>query len=92
MNATHLFHATMTAHPGKGDELIDVLLSAATDTGPAASENCVLFLVGRSASNKDIVHVTEGWTTREAHAEMFASDAAKTHLARVLPLVREAAQ
>ena len=48
----------MTARPGKGDELIDVLPSATTGMGPATSENCVLFLVGRSASNKDVVHVT----------------------------------
>jgi quinol monooxygenase YgiN len=83
MRATYGFHATMTARPGKGDELVDVLLSATTGMGPATSENCLLFLVGRSASNKDVVHVTDGWTTKEAHAEMFASEAAKAHLANV---------
>lgn len=72
MKATYGFRATMTARPGKGDELIDLLLSATTD-GSGASENCVVYLVGRSASNSDVVHVTEGWTTREAHAENFAS-------------------
>ncbi len=39
MKATYGFRATMTARPGKGDELIDLLLSATTD-GSGASENC----------------------------------------------------
>jgi quinol monooxygenase YgiN len=82
----------MTARPGKGDELVDVLLSATTDMGPATSENCVVFLVGRSATNKDVVHVTEGWTTKEAHAEMFASEAGKAHLAKALALISDTAQ
>ena len=76
MKATYGFRATMTARPGKGDELLDLLLSATTD-GPAANDACVVFLVGRSASNCDVVHVTEGWTTREAHAKNFASEQAK---------------
>ena len=92
MKATYGFHATMTARPGKGDELIDVLLSATTGMGPATSENCLLFLVGRSASNKDVVYVTEGWTTKEAHAEMFATEAARAHLEKVLPLISDGAQ
>ena len=63
MKATYGFRATMTARPGKGDELVDLLLSATTD-GSGASEHCVVYLVGRSASNREVVHVTEGWTTR----------------------------
>ena len=47
---------------------------------------------GRSASNRDVVHVTEGWTTREAHAENFASDEAKALTARITPLLGGEAQ
>ena len=86
MKATYGFRATMTARPGKGDELIDLLLSATTD-GSGASEHCVVYLVGRSASDSDVVHVTEGWTTREAHAENFASEKAKAFVARIVPLL-----
>jgi quinol monooxygenase YgiN len=86
MKATHGFRATMTARPGKGDELIDLLLSA-TREGSGASEHCVLYLVGRSAGNGDVVHVTEGWTTQEAHAQNFASDTAKAFVARIVPLL-----
>jgi quinol monooxygenase YgiN len=86
MKATHGFRATMTARPGKGDELIDLLLSATTE-GSGASEDCVVYLVGRSASNRDVVHVTEGWTSREAHAKNFASEQAKVFIARIVPLL-----
>jgi quinol monooxygenase YgiN len=86
MKATYGFRATMTARSGKGDELVDLLLSATTD-GPAANDACVVFLVGRSASNRDVVHVTEGWTTQEAHAENFATDHAKAFTARIAALV-----
>jgi quinol monooxygenase YgiN len=79
----HGFHATMTAHPGKGDELVELLLAAPS----LPHENCVVFLVTRSASNSDVVSVTEGWTSREAHAEFFATEAAQTLVARLQPLL-----
>ena len=91
MKATYGFRATMTARPGRADELIDLLLSATTD-GPAANDACVVFLVGRSASNSDVVHVTEGWTTREAHAENFASEQAKAFTARIAALIGDEVQ
>jgi quinol monooxygenase YgiN len=74
MNVTHGFHATITAQPGKGDELVEFLLAAAAGSvpGPATAEDCVLFLVGRSASDPDTVFVTEGWTTEEAHEKFVA--------------------
>jgi quinol monooxygenase YgiN len=71
----------MTARSGKGDELVALLLTAATD------EACLLYLVGRSASNRDVVHVTEGWTSKEAHAANFASERAKAFIAKIAPLV-----
>jgi quinol monooxygenase YgiN len=88
MNATHGFHATMTARPGKADQLIELLLSCA----PTTNEHCVLFLVGRSASDPNVVHVTEGWTTKEAHAANFATDESKALVAKIGMLVREGAQ
>ena len=90
MKATYGFRATLTAHPGKGDELVDVLLKATIGTGPATSENCAAFIVARTATNKDLVYVTEGWTTKERHAEVFASDNAKALIAKITPLVSDA--
>lgn len=83
MTITHGFHATMTAHPGKGDALAALLLAA-----PALDNaDCVVFLVGRSASDGDRIFVTEGWTSREAHARFFGSPAAQAYIAQFGPLV-----
>ena len=92
MKATYGFRATMTALPGRGDELAGLLLSAASGTGPATHEHCVVYLVGRSASHQDVVHVTEGWTTKEAHAANFASPRAQAFLAELALLVTGEAQ
>jgi quinol monooxygenase YgiN len=83
MTVAHGFHATMTARPGKGDELVAFLLDAPS----LSNEDCVVFLVGRSAGNRDIVHVTEGWTSQEAHGRFFATEQAQALVARLQPLL-----
>jgi len=83
MSATHGFHATMTAQPGKGDELIEFLLGAPSLT----NEDCIVFLVGRSAGDPDIVFVTEGWVSQEAHSRFFATEQAQALVANLQPLL-----
>jgi quinol monooxygenase YgiN len=83
MDVNHGFHATMTARPGKGDEVVRVLLDAPS----MPHEDCVVFLVSRSAENPDMVHVTEGWTSEEAHSRFFATEAAQALVARLQPLL-----
>jgi quinol monooxygenase YgiN len=83
MAVNHGFHATMTARPGKGDELVEFLLNA--PSLPIA--DCVVFLVGRSAGNPDVVHVTEGWTSQEAHSRFFATEQAQELVANLRPLL-----
>ncbi|MDW5326695.1 putative quinol monooxygenase [Plantactinospora sp. KLBMP9567] len=86
MRVTHGFHATMTARPGKGDEVVELLLAA-----PSLShEDCVVFLVSRSAGNRDVVSVTEGWTSEEAHGEFFATGEAQALVAKLQPLLAAA--
>ncbi|NVJ19744.1 antibiotic biosynthesis monooxygenase [Myxococcus sp. AM011] len=92
MKATFGFRATMTAAPGRGDELVALLLTAVSDTGLVTNKDCVLYRVGRSASNPDVVHVTEGWTTKEAHAANFSSLRSQALIARLAPLVTGEAQ
>ncbi len=79
----HGFHATMTARPGQGDALVALLLAAPSLPNP----DCVVFLVGRSAGNPDVVFVTEGWTSRDAHGAFFASDAAQAFITALAPLI-----
>ena len=83
MTVGHGFHATMTARPGKGDELVALLLGAPS----LPHADCVVFLVSRSAGNPDVVHVTEGWTTADAHSAFFATPEAQTLVAQLQPLL-----
>jgi quinol monooxygenase YgiN len=83
MAVNHGFHATMTAQPGRGDELAEFLLNAPS----LPNEDCVVFLVSRSASDPDIVHVTEGWTSQEAHTRFFATEQAQALVATLQPLL-----
>ena len=83
MSIAHGFHATITAHPGKGDVLVELLLNA--PSLPLA--DCLVFLVSRSASNPDLVFVTEGWSSAAAHGAFFGSAAAQAFIASLAPLV-----
>jgi quinol monooxygenase YgiN len=83
MTVGHGFHATMTTQPGRGDEVVALLLTAPSLTHP----DCIVFLVGRSAANPDLVHVTEGWTSPEAHSAFFATEPAQALVATLQPLI-----
>ena len=83
MTVGHGFHATMTAQPGKVDQLVDLLLKAPS----LDNDDCVVFLVARSIGNPDVVSVTEGWTTAQAHSAFFATDAAQDLVAKLQPLL-----
>ncbi|WP_327674681.1 putative quinol monooxygenase [Kitasatospora sp. NBC_00458] len=83
MIADYGFAATLTARPGLGDRLVDLLLTGLDEDGPGSSEHCVVYLVSRSASDPDVVHVIEGWTSEEEHHRIFADAAAQAIVARV---------
>lgn len=83
MTMTHGFHAAIPAKAGQGEALVQLLLSAPS----LATDDCVVFLVGRSASNPDLVFVTEGWVSQEAHGRFFGSDVAMAFTAQVQALV-----
>ena len=51
------------------------------------SEGCLFCGIVAGDIDADVVHVTEGWTSREAHAENFASARAQAFVAKLAPLV-----
>ena len=57
------------------------------DAPSLPNEDCVVFLVARSASDPDVVHVTEGWTSEEAHGRFFAGEEAQALVAKLEPLL-----
>lgn len=52
-----------------------------------ANEDCVVFLVSRSASDRDVVYVTEGWSSEEAHGRFFATEEAQALVAKLQSLL-----
>jgi quinol monooxygenase YgiN len=87
MDINYGFNATLTAKHGMGDQLVALLLSGLDDGNPGSSEHCLVYLVSRSASDPDVAHVTEGWTTQEDHHRVFASDAAQAIVSQFADLV-----
>ncbi|MGW0005311.1 putative quinol monooxygenase [Nocardia grenadensis] len=87
MTVGYGFNTVLTAEPGKADQLVDLLLSGMDDGNPASSEHCLVYLVCRSASDPEVVHVTEGWTTETDHHRLFAGAAAQAIIAEIEQLV-----
>ncbi|PSM44852.1 antibiotic biosynthesis monooxygenase [Streptomyces dioscori] len=83
MIVTYGFNAVLTAKPGMGDRLVDLLLTGLDEGSPGASEHCLLYLVCRSASDPDVVQVTEGWSSEEDHHRIFAGEAAQAIVAEI---------
>ncbi|MFE9767918.1 putative quinol monooxygenase [Streptomyces sp. NPDC005808] len=50
---------TMTAHPGKGDQLAGVLLRVAESLH--GFPGCEIYLISQDTADPDTVHVTEVW-------------------------------
>jgi quinol monooxygenase YgiN len=82
MKVNHGISCTMTAKPGRGDRLTELLLTGLEDGNPGSSEHCIVYLVSRSQSNPDVVHITEGWTTEQDHDRVFETPAAQAIVAR----------
>jgi quinol monooxygenase YgiN len=82
MNANYGFTSKMTAKPGMGDQLVQLLLTGLDEGNPASTEWCVVYLVSRSASNPDVVTVQEAWTTEEDHDRIFGGAAAQAIVAQ----------
>ncbi|MEV5412891.1 antibiotic biosynthesis monooxygenase [Thermopolyspora sp. NPDC052614] len=87
MTVRYGFNATLTAKPGMGDRLAALLLTGLDEGSPAASEHCLVYLICQSASNPDVIHVTEGWSSEEDHHRIFASEAAQSLVKQVQELV-----
>lgn len=76
------FSSTMRAKPGRGDDVVALLLTGLNPGNPASSEHCLVYLVSRSAADADVVNVVEGWNSEEDHHRVFAGEAAQAIVAQ----------
>src|SRR3954469_23239265 len=78
-------HVIFTTQPGRGDELSRRLLSAAE--GLRTLDACRLYVVSRVPGDRDVVHVTERWTSRAAVAEALDLPGVREEVAEVMALL-----
>jgi quinol monooxygenase YgiN/quercetin dioxygenase-like cupin family protein len=81
-------YVKMTARPGQGEALAQRLLGVAESL--QGVPGCELYLINRSASDPDVVWVTELWLSQEAldaSLEALRAEAAQAELAEVMALV-----
>jgi quinol monooxygenase YgiN len=76
-------HGCFTAQPGHGDELAEILLTAAD--GLRGDDSCLLYVVSREGEDK--VWVTEVWTDREAHDASLRAPGVPEMIERARPLI-----
>ena len=81
-------YVKFTAQPGRGDELAALLLAAAESLRDTAG--CELYVINRSAADRDVVWVTELWLNQEAldgSLEPLSTDEGKARIAAVTALL-----
>jgi uncharacterized cupin superfamily protein/quinol monooxygenase YgiN len=78
------------AQPGRGDEVAELLLTAAESLRDTSG--CELYVINRSASDPDIVWVTELWMSQEAldgSLEQLSTDEGKARIAEIIALLAD---
>ncbi|HEX3873727.1 MAG TPA: antibiotic biosynthesis monooxygenase [Solirubrobacteraceae bacterium] len=78
-------YAKITARPGTGDELAEMLLGVAG--GLQDSPGCRLYVINRTPGEADVVWVTELWRSQEDLEAALDSDEARAGMPAVLELV-----
>jgi quinol monooxygenase YgiN/quercetin dioxygenase-like cupin family protein len=83
-------YVKFTAQPGRGDEVAQLLLAAAESLRDTAG--CELYVINRSASEPDVVWVTELWMSQEAldgSVEQLSTDEGKARIAEIIALLAD---
>lgn len=83
-------YVKFTAQPGRGDELARLLLRAADSL--RETPGCELYVINRSATDPDVVWVTELWLNQEAldaSLEQLSTEAGKAQIAEVTTLLAQ---
>jgi quinol monooxygenase YgiN len=73
------------AHAGKGEELLQHLLKAASLVENAAG--CELYIVNMSPSEPDVVWVSEIWDREEDHRASLSNEGATELIQATIPLL-----
>lgn len=79
------FYGKFTAHSGKRDEFVQILLEAAASMQTV--DGCELYIVNVTDDDPDTVWVTEVWRDAEAHKASLENEDAKALIHRARPMI-----
>jgi quinol monooxygenase YgiN len=77
--------ATIGVRPEQRDAVVALLTK--DDGGEMRAAGCDLYVVGISPERPDAVHVTEVWTSREAHRASLELPSVKAAIAETMPML-----
>lgn len=75
----------LTAHPGKREELVSLLLEASRSLQDM--EGCRLYIINESVDDPDAIWITELWRDAEAHADSLKNEQVLAVIQRARPLI-----
>jgi quinol monooxygenase YgiN len=74
----------MTAHPGKRDAVVAILLREVEEL---RAVGCDLYVVNLAPNNPDVVWISEVWRSREAHRASLQLPSVKRAIAEARPML-----
>lgn len=81
----YFLHGKLTAKPGEGDNLTQILLQAAQKVKSA--KGCRLYIINRDSDHADDIWVTEVWDSKEDHDNSLNDAETKQLILRAIPLL-----
>lgn len=75
----------LTAHPGKREELVSLLLEASRSLNDIPG--CEFYIINESVDDPDAIWVTELWRDAEAHADSLKNEQVLAVIQRARPLI-----
>lgn len=78
-------YGKLTAHPGKREELISLLLEATHSLNDMVG--CELYIINESVDDPDTIWVTELWRDAQAHADSLKNEEVLAVIGRARPLI-----
>jgi quinol monooxygenase YgiN len=79
------YFGQLKAKPGKADELIQILLTAAKD--PQSMKGCHHYIVGKDVADENTIWISELWESKEAHGESLKHEETRALIAKAMPLI-----
>ena len=77
----------LVAHPGRRDELVELLMSAVNKLKKA--DGCELYVVSREVDDRNTIWVVEAWRDEAAHRASLDMPEVRAVIERGLPLIAE---